>query len=157
MRWRLRMPRTDPTTVGTRSSATRQDPASLAKAELRTLADAWQEQRQSLESHQGLRVFNERVRREWAIETGLLERIYLLDRGVTELLIDRGLDASLIPHDVAGQDPQHVVAVPGDHEAAIDVLFDFVKGKRAIVKWRTSCRSHVSSFRSTTRRRSIQR
>jgi Fic family protein len=109
-----------------------QDPASLAKSELRTLADVWQEQRQSLESHQGLRTFNERLRREWAIETGLLERIYLLDRGVTELLIDRGLDASLIPHDVAGQDPQQVVAVLRDHEAAIDVLFDFVKGNRPL-------------------------
>ena len=108
------------------------DPASLAKSELRTLADVWREQRQSLETHQGLRAFNDRLRREWAIETGLLERIYTLDRGVTELLIERGLDASLIPHDANGQDPRHVVMVLRDHEATIDALFDFVKGNRSL-------------------------
>lgn len=106
-----------------------QAPSKLELPELRSLATIWQEQRGALEQQQGLKEFNERLRREWAIETGLLERIYTLDRGVTELLIERGLDSTLIPHDTVGQDPEHVVAVLRDHEAAIDFLFDVVKGR----------------------------
>lgn len=108
-----------------------EQPDKLAVPELRALSTVWQEQRGELEQKDGLKDFNERLRREWAIETGLLERIYTLDRGVTQLLIERGLDASLIPHDaIGGQDPDHVVAVLRDHEAAIDFLFDVVNGRR---------------------------
>lgn len=106
------------------------DPNALERPELRQLAAIWQEQRETLEHGQGLSAFNERLRREWAIETGLLERIYTLDRGVTEVLIERGLDEALIPHDVAGQDPARVVAVLRDHSQSIDFLFDVVKGTR---------------------------
>jgi hypothetical protein len=107
-------------------------PEKLAVPELRALTTVWQEQRGVLEQQRGLQEFNARLKREWSVETGLLERIYTLDRGVTELLIQRGLDSSLIPHDAAGQDPEHVVAVLRDHEAAIDFLFDVVKGQRVL-------------------------
>lgn len=50
-------------------------PATLEVSELRPLSTIWQEQRGALEQHQGLKEFNARLRREWAIETGLLERI----------------------------------------------------------------------------------
>lgn len=109
-----------------------QAPNKLELPELRSLATIWREQRGALEQQPGLKEFNARLRREWAVETGLLERIYTLDRGVTELLIERGLDSSLIPHDTVGQDPEHVVAVLRDHEAAIDFLFDVVKGRRSL-------------------------
>lgn len=108
------------------------DVRSLERPELRQLAEIWQEQRQTLEDSQGLRTFNERLRREWSIETGLLERIYTLDRGVTEILIERGLDESLIPRDIAGQDPARVVAILHDHDQSIDFLFDVVKGSRTL-------------------------
>lgn len=107
-------------------------PDTLARAELRELAAIWQEQRQSLESADGLREFSARLHREWAIETGLLERLYTFDRGVTELLIERGLDASLIPHVPGSPHPEHVVAILHDHEEAIDGLFAFVKGERQL-------------------------
>ena len=109
-----------------------QAPLSLASAELKHLSSVWQEQRQELESKEGLEVFNERLRREWAIETGLLERVYTLDRGITQNLIEQGIDAALIPHSTAGQDPTRIVAVIRDHEEAIDGLFAFVKGERGL-------------------------
>ena len=105
-------------------------PQSLARPELRQLAEIWTEQRQTLEGSQGLNAFNERLRREWSVETGLIERIYTLDRGVTEVLIEQGLDEALIPRDAGGQDPAHVVAILRDHNEAIDFLFDVVKGQR---------------------------
>jgi len=32
------------------------------------------------------------------IETGIIERLYTWDRGVTEILIEQGIDATLIAH-----------------------------------------------------------
>lgn len=61
------------------------DPGALARPELRELAAVWDEQRDALEQIDGLSVFNEKLNREWAIETGLLERVYTLDRGVTQM------------------------------------------------------------------------
>jgi Fic family protein len=107
-------------------------PDSLAKAELRSLHEVWAEQRVILEHSEGLRDFNERLHREWSIETGLLERIYTLDRGVTQLLIERGIDASHIQSQESGQSPEKVVAIIRDHEAAMEGLFAFVKGDRQL-------------------------
>ncbi len=107
-------------------------PESLAKPELRQLAGVWEEQRHELERIEGLRSFNERLKREWAIETGLIERVYTLDRGVTQILIERGIDASLIPHGQGGQSQERVAAMIRDHEEAIDGLFAFVRGDRAL-------------------------
>lgn len=108
------------------------DPATLAKPELRELAAIWDEQKGALRDAEGLHIFNERLRREWAIETGLLERIYTLDRGITLLLIERGIDASFIPHDASGQDPEQVAAILRDHEEAVEGLFSFVRGDREL-------------------------
>ena len=108
------------------------DPDRLAKAELRQLSEIWEEQRHELEQAEELKTFNERLRREWAIETGLLERIYTLDRGVTQMMIERGIDASLIPHGNGGSSPERTVAIIRDHQDAIDGLFSFVRGERPL-------------------------
>jgi hypothetical protein len=108
------------------------DAAALAKPELRELSLVWQEQRQALTDAAGWQDFLGRLKREWSIETGLLERIYTFDRGITQLLIERGIDASFIPHSKAGQDPEKVAAIIRDHESTIDSLFDFVKGERRL-------------------------
>lgn len=107
-------------------------PQSLARPELRQLSEIWDEQRRALQGSQGLKTFNERLRREWSVETGLIERIYTLDRGVTEVLIERGLEEALIPRDASGQDPARVAAILRDHNASIDFLFDVVKGQRSL-------------------------
>ena len=106
-------------------------PHDLAHGELRALESVWEEQRGRLEGVDAFRSFNERLKREWAIETGLIERLYVLDRGVTRLLIERGLNAALIPHG-AVRDPRNVIAMIGDHQAAVEAVFDFVKGQRTL-------------------------
>lgn len=107
-------------------------PESLAMLELQNLAEIWAEQRLALEPSEGLRTFNEQLRREWAIETGLLERIYTLDRGVTRLLIERGIDAAYIRDHAGTSDPDRVIAIIRDHESAIEGLFAFVRGDRTL-------------------------
>lgn len=104
----------------------------LESSELRALADVWAEQRELLRDSENLRVFNERLHRQWAIETGVIERVYTLDRGITQLLIEEGVDASLIPNEATDKDPQLVGAIIQDHLEAVEGLFDFVRGARKL-------------------------
>lgn len=107
------------------------DPSALEQGELAALAKVWQEERERLADSDALPRFNEKLRREWAIETGLIERVYEFDRGVTEILIEHGIDAALIPHG-AGTTPETVASMIRDHEAAIDYVFAFVKDERPL-------------------------
>lgn len=105
------------------------DPLDLADKELAALSGVWVEQVAKLGQSVGSREFTERLKREWAIETGLIERLYTLDRGITELMIARGVDAALIPHG-STQEPEKAVAMIGDHQDAIESVFAFVNGSR---------------------------
>ncbi len=50
------------------------------------MARTWDQVRATLDPRQ-VDEFNERLKREWAIETGIIERLYTLDRGTTQQLI----------------------------------------------------------------------
>lgn len=107
------------------------DPVMLADGELAALSGVWADQQAKLQQSMSLIKFNERLKREWAIETGLIERLYTLDRGITELMIEHGVQAALIPHR-ATQEAGRAVAMIQDQQQAIDSVFDFVKGQRAL-------------------------
>ena len=109
-----------------------EDHAKLANIELPTLLDVWLEQKEGLETLDAVTDFNEQLLRRWAIETGLIERLYVLDRGVTQLLVERGLHASLIAHDSTNGDPDRVMAMIRDQHRAVEGLFDFVTSKREL-------------------------
>ena len=106
-------------------------PAQLARAELRSLAQVWREQRQQLAEGEAFRQFSERLKREWAIETGLIERLYTLDRGITQMLIEHGIKAALIPHG-STPNPDTAASMIEDHEQTVEGVFDFVKGNRTL-------------------------
>ncbi|PYV76679.1 MAG: filamentation induced by cAMP protein fic [Acidobacteria bacterium] len=105
--------------------------SSLARPELDSLADVWREQKGHL-SVEAQKQFLDQLQRQWAIETGVLERIYSLDRGITQVLIERGIDASLIPSSATDKDPNLVAAIITDQKEAVEALFDFVKGQRTL-------------------------
>ena len=107
------------------------DPEGLRSRELAALAQVWTEQRAELEGPE-LEEFQQRLLREWAIETGVLERLYDLDRGVTTMLVERGIEGSLIPSDATDKDPSTVVAMILDQKEAVEGLFAFVKGGRRL-------------------------
>ena len=104
----------------------------LARDDLRALRAVWLEQKADLEAHEAVQDFNARLLRRWAIETGIIERLYTLDGGVTELLVERGLDASLVPHGSTNGDPEHVVQVIRDQHEAVAGLFEFVASRREL-------------------------
>ena len=60
--------------------------------------------------------FRERLERSWAIETGIIEGLYTLGRGVTETLIKEGIAADFIERGDTNRDPQDLVTVLKDQE-----------------------------------------
>ena len=104
----------------------------LADADLRRLAGVWNQTRAELGEEGAVVDFEERLKREWAIETGLIERVYTLSRGITEVLIERGLREEFIPNSATDRDPALVFDMIQDHAAAVDGLFDFVKRERLL-------------------------
>lgn len=107
------------------------DPQQLADKELAALSSVWVEQRAKLGELLPMADFTERLKREWAIETGLIERLYTLDRGITELMIEQGVNAAFIPHR-STQEPELAAAMIGDQQDAIESVFAFVNGSREL-------------------------
>jgi Fic family protein len=104
----------------------------LASAELPPLVTVWNEQAERLRSSGEFQTFMDRLRREIAIETGIIERLYTLDRGITRLLIEQGINEALIPHGATDRPIKQVISLIQDQEAAIEGLFDFVGGQRTL-------------------------
>jgi len=76
--------------------------------------------------------FTERLSREWAIETGVIENLYDIERGVTQTLIERGFQAELLSHGSTNRPREYVLQVLRDQKEALDGVFDFVSSKRAL-------------------------
>ncbi|MEA5535598.1 Fic family protein [Crocosphaera sp. XPORK-15E] len=104
----------------------------LASSELPPLVTVWNEQADRLRQSGEFQTFNEKLRREIAIETGIIERLYTIDRGITRLLIEQGINEALIPHGATDRPVKQVVSLIKDQEAAIEGLFDFVGGQRTL-------------------------
>ena len=104
----------------------------LISSELPPLVTVWKEQEQRLCSSGEFKTFMDRLRREIAIETGIIERLYSIDRGITRLLIEQGIHESLIPHGSTDRPIKQVVSLIQDQESAIEGLFDFVGGGRML-------------------------
>ncbi|MBZ8181135.1 Fic family protein [Oscillatoria salina] len=104
----------------------------LASSEMPPLVTVWNEQADRLRQSGEFQTFNEKLRREIAIETGIIERLYTIDRGITRLLIEQGINEALIPHGATDRPVKQVVSMIKDQEAAIEGLFDFVGGQRIL-------------------------
>jgi prophage maintenance system killer protein len=107
-----------------------------SQTELKTLGQVWQERKAALAQSDALEQFTRRLRREWAIETGIIERLYTWDRGVTELLLEQGIEASLIANrgGLRREEAERVAALIHDQESIIQGLFEFVNGKSKLTE-----------------------
>lgn len=113
-----------------------QDAHSLASNELVALAQVWRERHQELEKTGAYQEFIKRLKREWAIETGIIERLYTWDRGVTEVLIEQGIDASLIAHrgGLDRGEADHIKVIIEDQLGIVEGLFSFIKGDQPLTE-----------------------
>jgi Fic family protein len=103
----------------------------LADSPTEALIQTWLDTAGELRKTDAFSQFLLKLRREWAIETGVLERLYSLSDGVTKTLIEQGLDAALISHDEA-PNPEHVVAMIKDQYTAIEGLYEFISDQRPL-------------------------
>src|SRR5437016_4731916 len=87
------------------------DISPLAEPDLVSLGTLWGEQSKKLKESASMERFLTRMRRELAIETGIIERLYTIDRGITQTLIEHGVQASLIPHGATDRPAEEVVAI----------------------------------------------
>jgi len=108
-----------------------QDVEALRDRELESLFDVWNKDENRLDAER-MKVLNAQIAREWAIETGIVENVYSLDRRITQTLIRRGIDAAYIPHDATNLDPELVARIIQSHADTLEGLFAFIRGERAL-------------------------
>jgi hypothetical protein len=112
------------------------DPAALASPDMRAFTKVWQKQRAQLAELGVLDEFQERLARQLSIETGVLERLYDLSRGLTVMLVERGFHASLIAHGDATMDGDRLVEILHDHREGLAMVMDLIGGTRGLtVGW----------------------
>lgn len=79
--------------------------------------------------------FTAQLTRRWAIETGIIEGVYELDRGVTETLVERGFVADYIERGSTNREPSELTAILMDHQDAVASVNDWIKDGRPLTKW----------------------
>lgn len=97
------------------------------------LAPSWYERRKVLQDNsKEYQRFITELKREHAIETGIVERMYDLERGITETFIEKGFKASYIGHNDTNVPVPKLMAHLSDHLNAVNFVFDVVKQNREL-------------------------
>lgn len=108
------------------------DPKILSASEIPGIKAVWTDQKARLKGTSQLSDFTDRLSREWAIETGVIENLYEIERGVTQTLIERGFQAELLSHGSTNRPREYVIQLLRDQKDALDGVFDFVSSKRSL-------------------------
>ncbi len=95
------------------------------------LSPSWFERREILQNNsKEYQEFITELKREHAIETGIVERMYDLEKGITETFIKKGFVESYISHNDTNVPVPKLLAHLSDHLDAVDSVFDVVKENR---------------------------
>ncbi|MCY3772688.1 MAG: Fic family protein [Gemmatimonadetes bacterium] len=108
------------------------DSSDLSSSEIPGIKAIWTEQQERLKDKAQLSDFTEKLSREWAIETGILENLYEIDRGVTQTLIERGFQSELLSHGTTNKPGEFVIRLLRDQKEALEGVFAFVKNDRSL-------------------------
>ena len=108
------------------------DPKELAFSEIPGIKAVWRDQRERLKGTDLIPQFTERLSRELAIETGIIENLYDIDRGVTQTLIDHGFRAEFLTQGSTNRPREFVLQLLNDQKQALEGVFDFVKSERPL-------------------------
>jgi Fic family protein len=104
----------------------------LAATETESIRKIWEEQRERLNGSKQLTQFTERMSREWAIETGVIENLYQIDRGITQTLIERGFHAEFLTHGSTNKPTSFVINLLRDQQDALEGVFAYIKQEREL-------------------------
>ena len=97
--------------------------------ELDSLQRQWLSIRQRWEESNpdAYKAFLELLERSWAIETGIIEGLYTLDRGVTETLVEKGIVADYIERGSTNKEPDDLVRTLYDHQETIRFVYQYIR------------------------------
>ena len=106
-------------------------------AEIDGLNNQWLDIKESVEASNptAYEQFNEELARSWAIETGIIEGLYELDRGITQTLIEKGFESEFIVEDRSSMTIGDTITTLRDHRAAINLIDDWIKESRPLSRW----------------------
>ena len=105
-------------------------------AAIRPLYDSWRASKQRLltSSEASLKRFTDRLVRRLSVETGILERLYDLDRGTTEALVAQGFLEDLVSRSSTDIEPSRLIDILRDQEGAVQLVMDCVGHSRELTK-----------------------
>jgi Fic family protein len=108
----------------------------LDLASMKPVYDAWRASKVRLQksSATSLNQFTQRLIRRLSVETGILERIYDLDRGTTEALVAHGFMEDLVSRSSTDIEPSRLIDILRDQEAAIQLVMDCVATGREFTR-----------------------
>ena len=96
---------------------------------------SWLKKREQLKNNpKEYYYFLEKIKRQHAIETGVIEKLYDLKEGVTETFIREGFVSSYLQHGDTNISEDKLMKYLKDHLSAIDYIFDLVKNNRNLTK-----------------------
>jgi Fic family protein len=101
-----------------------------------SLYESWRSAKRRLKALGSNQVeeFTRKLIRRLSVETGILERLYDLDRGTTEALVQKGFAENLIAHTDTNIPPATLIEYLQDQEAAIQLVMDVIGQSRPLSK-----------------------
>jgi len=99
------------------------------------IAPSWFAKREEISDDSSeFKEFMERLKRHHAIETGVVEKLYDLNEGITQTFIKKGFAESIIQYGDTNINPPDLIKFLKDHYSALDLIFDYVKEDRELTK-----------------------
>lgn len=99
------------------------------------LSASWYEKRKEFkEGNKEYDKFIEKLKRQHAIETGIIEKLYDLNEGITQTFIKEGFIESYLSHDDTNIPAVQLMGFLTSHFKAMDFVFDMVKNYRPLTK-----------------------
>ena len=103
----------------------------LCRTDLHAVHAEWAAARTALDDPDTVRQLQEQLMTVWAIETGIIERLYTVDRGVAIALAEVGLGAMEQFH-ADGRISSEARPLIEDQRASLDMVMDLVDGQREL-------------------------
>ena len=102
----------------------------LCRDDLHAVHRQWMDDRALVKDESKLKKFQERLATLWAIETGIIERLYQIDRGVTIQILEAGMEALGQFHTKGlSADARALIT---DQREALEMVMDLIGGEKGL-------------------------
>lgn len=103
----------------------------LCREDLGAVRKQWMDDRNLIRDEAKIRKIREKLALQWAIETGIIERLYTVSRGVTIQILEAGMEALGNFH-AQGRISSDARALITDQRQALEMVMDLVGGNRLL-------------------------